>query len=161
MEKCCKECGVCKDLNDFYGHPLTNDKRMGRCKSCVLIGRKTEHELKLARVRDRKRYNESGKRRSWIRKNSGKFRIKFPWKARASQLVALYFKRVGSISKPKKSFVSGETGIIHLHHFDYSRPNEVIPCTPLEHRAFHKGSLCVKKEYILVLPFDGTNDRIK
>jgi hypothetical protein len=153
MEKKCKECGVVKDLDLFYWHPLTKDRRQGRCIECILAGRKTEHELSLARKRDYKRYHTNKERRAFHTRNVVNFRKKYPEKYSATLLVRYYFKRKGSIERPKKSWISGLGGIIHLHHHDYSKPNEVIPCTPLEHRAMHKGSIKIKPEYILKLDF--------
>ena len=59
----CKECLIEKDLSMFYKHPLTKDWISHRCKECMLKWRKTDHELSMARERDKKRYLENPRRR--------------------------------------------------------------------------------------------------
>ena len=151
--KQCKECLMEKDLEPFYSHPGTKDRRTSRCKECIKSGRKSERERSMARVIDNKRY----KTESWIKKlssNTKKFREKYPEKRKAEQMVSnIIRKKDIRYVRPKYSFVSGATWRIHLHHFDYSKPFEVIPCTPLEHAAFHKWTLEVKEEYIWKIPF--------
>jgi hypothetical protein len=81
-----------------------------------------------------------------------KFRTENPEKWKAEQKVSNFLRNNKDL-KPKESIISGEKGIIHLHHPDYTKPNEVIPCTPREHRAIHAGKIEEKKEYIITLPF--------
>ncbi len=59
----CKECLIEKDLSMFYKHPQTKDWISHRCKECMLKWRKTEHELSLSRIRDKRRYLENPRRR--------------------------------------------------------------------------------------------------
>lgn len=59
----CKECKKEKQLSEYYKHPLTKSGYMWKCISCVIAWRKTEHEMAMARVRDKKRYNENPRRR--------------------------------------------------------------------------------------------------
>ena len=33
-DKTCTKCGESKDLDEFYVHPLTRDRRQSRCKRC-------------------------------------------------------------------------------------------------------------------------------
>lgn len=147
----CKQCGVKKELQEFYSHPWTKDRKLPRCKQCILEWRKTEEEKLLARARDKKRDKEPD-RKLQKKKILYKFRSENPEKWKAEQMVS-NFLRYHKEQKPKVSAVSWEWWRIHLHHPDYSRPNEVIPCTPKEHRAFHSGTLKEKEEYIKIFPF--------
>ena len=83
-----------------------------------------------------------------------KFREKNPEKRYAQKKVN-NFIRFHKELKPDYCFVSWEKSkIIHLHHFDYTKPNEVIPCTPKIHSDFHRWIIKeIKEEWILKLPF--------
>lgn len=64
----CKECGEFKEINgeNWYKHPQWFMWVLGRCKECILNGRKTEHELEMARIRDNNRYKNNENRRRMI-----------------------------------------------------------------------------------------------
>lgn len=59
----CKQCELEKDEMFFYKHPLTVSWYLWRCKECVLLWRRSQHEKDMARVRDHNRYNYNHKRR--------------------------------------------------------------------------------------------------
>lgn len=59
----CKECLMDKQLIHFYKHPKTKSGYLGRCKECILKWRKTEKELSMARIRDKKRWKQP---RRWL-----------------------------------------------------------------------------------------------
>lgn len=65
----CKECWEFKELcsDNWYKHKEWYLWVLWRCKECIKAWRKTERELKMARIRDKKRYH-SEKRQSWIKK---------------------------------------------------------------------------------------------
>lgn len=149
--KKCKECSNEKDLSEFYTHTQTKDWYLWKCKECIKSGRKTEHERAMSRVRDKKR-DQDPKRKAQKKITLYKFRNENPEKWGAEQKVS-NFLRYHKDLKPIKSSVSWDTWRLHMHHPDYSKPNEVIPCTPKEHRAFHNWELEEKREYILILPF--------
>lgn len=149
--KKCKACHNEKDLSEFYTHTQTKDWFLWSCKECIKSGRKTERERALARIRDKKR-DQDPKRKAQKKITLYKFRNENPEKWKAEQKVS-NFLRYHTDLKPIKSSVSWDTWRLHMHHPDYSKPNEVIPCTPKEHRAFHNWELEEKREYILILPF--------
>jgi len=81
------------------------------------------------------------------------FRNKNPEKYLAQRLVANYWRKHKN-EKPNICFVSWENWKIQLHHFDYTKPNYVIPCTSQIHSDFHTWKIKdIKKERILILPF--------
>lgn len=153
MNKICKECQTEKSLDDFYAHPLTLDKRSGRCKECTKSWRRSERERSMSRIIDNKRSNKP-ERIEHLYRNTVKFRSEHPEKYKAHRLV---WNRIKELKKnwwvkPTISYVSWLTHTtIHLHHFDYTQPYKVIPCTPIEHRKFHSWLLEVQESYILDL----------
>lgn len=58
-----KQCWLSKDSSLYYKHPLTKNGLMWRCKECVNDWRKSEHERKLSRIRDKNRYENNDRRR--------------------------------------------------------------------------------------------------
>lgn len=149
--KTCKNCLQEKPLEDFYSHPDTKDWRLSSCKECIKEWRRSENERIMARRRD----NERSKRKDrieYLTRNTKKFRLKNPEKYIAHKLIDNFFKKNPKL-KPERSLVSWLGWRLHMHHFDYNKPNCVIPCTPLEHSMFHKWNIEIKEEYIITLPF--------
>lgn len=99
------------------------------------LNRKYKEERKLLRI-----------------KYANKYVANNPEKKKAQSLV-WNFLRFHKELKPNKSFISWESWIIHLHHFDYLKPNQVIPCTAMEHSKIHRWLIEIKDEHILILPF--------
>lgn len=68
----CKECWTFKELNDVnrYKHPDWFMWVLWRCKDCIKKWRKSEHEISMARIRDRDRYKNNPKRRSYVHRLS-------------------------------------------------------------------------------------------
>lgn len=151
LHKTCKECWIEKELYEFYKHPQWVLWTLPRCKECICKWRKTERERSMSRINDKKR-NSCLNRKIQMNNNRIKFRIKYPEKYRAHKLVSNFFKNNKEL-KPIVSYISWDIWIIHLHHLDYNKPNEVIPCTPKEHSDIHKWIIDIKDEYVLILPF--------
>ena len=149
--KNCKQCGVRKRAGEFYRHPLTSDGRLAKCKTCVTEGRKTERERIMARESDKRR-NQKEKRKRFTKERQIRFRKKYPEKRKAENMVSNFFRKFPDL-KPKSSSISGEIGLVHMHHVDYSMPNVVIPCTPMEHSKMHRGLIRPLKKYRVSLPF--------
>lgn len=141
----CIRCWVEKEKICFYSHPETIDWISHKCKECCKEACRWKYNPSYEVER-----NKNPKRKEYKKKYLKDFRKENPEKWNAQKLVN-NFLRYRPELKPKKSLVSGETGIIHLHHFDYSKPFEVIPCTPKEHKQFHLSELHVKPEFILKL----------
>lgn len=102
--KICKQCLQEKEEILFYSHPLTKDKLLSKCKECVKLGRKTEHERFLSRLRDKKR-DQDPKRKEQKKKVLIRFREQNPEKWKAEQSVS-NFLRYHKDLKPTKSAVS-------------------------------------------------------
>lgn len=149
--KKCKKCSIEKEISEFYKHPQMWDGHLWICKLCISERNRSEEWRERQRIFDKKR-SKDPKRKAQKKITLYKFRTEHPDKWQAEIKVA-NFLRYHKDLKPKESSVSWETWRLHLHHPDYSKPNEVIPCTPKEHRAFHNWELEEKREYILILPF--------
>ena len=147
--KTCSECRIEKIADDFYWHPQTRDKLLPRCKECIKKWRKTERELSMARVRDKKRLSDP-KRKAYARKHLLSFRERNPEKYKAQCLVNHFFSKYPEF-KEKKCRVCDKECLLHYHHFNYEIPNNVIPCCPACHSKFHRNLLEVSEELILIL----------
>lgn len=149
--KKCKQCLQEKPLEEFYSHPQTADWKLAKCKECVKAERRSEHWRAMARINDKKRFNDP-KRKEHQKKHLQEFRKNNPekWKA---QCAVNNFLRTHKEWKKTVCAVCWNTGRVHYHHFDYSKPNEVIPCCPFDHSRFHQWKLEIQPEWILPLPF--------
>ena len=153
MFKDCKQCTKNKPLSDFYSHPLTKDKVTGRCKECIKSGRRSEKERTMARAHDILRA-KTPKRIAYQKMITHRFRTENPIKWKAECVVTNYVRKLKSKwwEKPKNSFISNEFHThIQMHHPDYSKPLEVVPCTPSEHRKIHQWIIIVEEKHILNL----------
>jgi len=146
----CIKCLINKDNSDFYKHKQTSDWILHKCILCV----KEYQKIKDNSWIDRKR-EKTPRRKLWKKNFLIKFRKDNPEKYKAMWLVN-NFLRYHKELRPTKCFVTGkEWWLIHKHHFDYTKPNQVIPCTPKIHSDFHQWKITeVKPEWILKLPFN-------
>lgn len=153
MFKDCKQCNHNKPLTEFYSHPLTKDGTINRCKECVKLGRRSEKEREMARAHDILRA-KTPKRIAKSKIITERFRTANPLKWTAECMVNNYIRKLKKKwwQKPSHSFISNELhSHIHLHHPDYEKPFEVVPCTPSEHRKIHLWQIIVEKKHILNL----------
>lgn len=148
--KVCKKCLQEKSLEEFYSHPWTLDKRLWSCKECVKEERRSEHWRAMARINDKKRFNDP-KRKAHQKKHLQEFRKNNPEKWNAQKMVN-NFLRNNKEMKKKNCSICWKECRVHYHHFDYTKPNEVIPCCAMDHSKFHHWKLEVQSEWIFVLP---------
>jgi len=146
MKKCFK-CGVEKSLDDFYVHQQMKDGHLNKCKECSKSDAKyyvnnnrdyyREYEKQRAmlphRVEARKKYQElhPEKKRKYIKN----YKDNNPERIKANQLVNNKL-RYGKLTK-KPCAVCGKLKV-HAHHFDYSKPLEVIWLCPKHHKEIHQ-----------------------
>lgn len=121
----CKECWEFKGLSEqnWYKHPQWFMWVLGRCKDCIKKWRHTEHELSMARVRDKKRWENDSKRREYIAKhNADRNRIKKYWKIhlKTSRLIKRLWIR------PVVCPICWRNSRIYAHHPDYNKRYEVV-----------------------------------
>ena len=146
MTKTCKTCGKEKPVIDYYPHEQMKDGYLNFCKACVLVRVKIYDKQPYVKQRDRERrrggkdqkhdarmkaYNKTYKRKSSYDKK----------KKYATTIVSRAIKS-GVLVRAKFCSECGESGIIHGHHDDYSKPLEVRwLCTRCHGRSHWKEKL--------------------
>ena len=116
--KVCYKCRAELPLTEFYRDLARPDGLHNKCKACAKAYDRKRAMLP-HRVETRANYNREN-----------------PQKHEAHRAV---FKAVrsGELKKPDCCQKCGETGIIHGHHHDYSKPLDVMWLCPKCHAAEH------------------------
>lgn len=149
----CKECGIVKNINEYYKHPQWRNWVLWRCKECIKSWRKTEREKIMSRTHDRKRYHlNTSWRKDYIYSKSKSFRKKYPEKYEAHKKV-WNFLRSNPEYKTDICCVCGKEWKTDLHHEDYLKPNQVYPLCRLCHANRHAGNIELDINKIIILPF--------
>lgn len=111
-EKKCFKCGETKPLSEFYKHPQMSDGHLGKCKQC------TRNDTTKYRELYPEAYFESRL----------KAHEKNPTKTSARRVVEAALK-VGKLKKPSQCQGCGRSANetrIGAHHYDYSKPLDVV-----------------------------------
>lgn len=106
VTKVCKQCGVEKDLDDFYAHSQMADGHMSKCKECVKEyqkGRPDQHKWTEHRKNQQLEYQ---RRR----------RKEHPEKQRAHDKVLRAIK-AGKLERPDHCELCGKECKPHAHHW--------------------------------------------
>lgn len=131
----CKTCNTNKEDTKENWYYYNGKRHWLKCKECMLKGRKSEHELGLARERDRKRYQNNPERRKYLFE-SGRKRRKEKW------YNPIHLKTERRIVKlwvrPKTCPICWRESRIISHHPDYSKPFEIIFCCQICHDKIHR-----------------------
>ena len=145
LTKVCRVCCIEKPLQEFYSHILSSDGYTGSCRVCVRarVARNRIKNIDTIREYDRERNGLPH------RKEAAKLRLKtlrrnHPEKDRARNMVA---KALASGKLVRKPCAVCELKRTEAHHFDYSKPLEVIWLCAVHHSAIHYGKLkleCVR-----------------
>lgn len=146
--KTCVDCGLEKNLTDFYMHHGMADGRLNKCKDCVRarvskhrvanIDKIREYDRKRGSTPDRierhKRYitSEGGKA---VKKEVGLRWIKRNPEKRKAQLLLQRAVKTGQIVRQPCEKCGG---VAHGHHEDYSLPLVVRWLCPKHHTEEHK-----------------------
>lgn len=122
----CKECKFFKEVwsKDWYLHNQWYLWVLWRCKECIINWRKREHELQMARVRDRNRFLYNKKRRNDVIRRSTQFKKKY-WNIhqRPQRLIRKLWLRP---TLCPICYIEPLNKRIEAHHFDYSQPMKII-----------------------------------
>ena len=155
MKQHCKECRELKNISDYYSHPQWKNWVLWRCKECIKRWRKTDKELKMARIRDKKRSN-STERLKQLNNQCKKYRSKYPEKYKAHWIVNNYF-RYHLEDRPKHcsncNTIPSENKWIVMHHEDYNKPREIIALCKLCHSWYHSWRVDIDKTKMFTIPF--------
>lgn len=142
----CIKCGLDKEKIEFYTHKKTKDGIIHKCKECT---KEYIKNLWTRKENDKKR-EQTEKRRLWKKQYIKKFYEENPEKRKA-QLKVSNFLRFNKDFKRNKCIVCEKESLIHYHHFDYTKPMEIIPCCPSCHYKFHHEKIEIKQDWILKL----------
>ena len=128
--KVCFKCGIEKDLSEFYVHPRMKDGHLNKCKECT---KRDAHERivlhpEIVRAYEKKRYSDP-KRKECVRRHVAQWSEKYPERKKASNMVNNAV-RDGRLLKPDKCEMCNKEGKLHGHHYDYSKPLDVIWLCP-------------------------------
>jgi hypothetical protein len=123
--KKCFKCEAVKPLSDFYKHPEMLDGHVNKCKECnkLDVRENRNKNIEYYREYDKTRLSKPNRIDS-IQKHQKKYKQKYPYKKIATSAIA-YLIKTKKIIKPASCEICNETGRIHGHHDDYSKPYEV------------------------------------
>ena len=149
--KVCRECGLEKELTEFYVHKMMGDGYLNKCKECVKsrVNTHRSNNLEKAIEYDRKRNmlpHRVAARKQYMETESGKkariernkrYAERFPIRAFARHSVgnAVRDKR---LVKAKFCSECGSDNKIEGHHDDYTKPLEVRWLCEQCHKKWHK-----------------------
>jgi len=130
MLKKCFKCGVEKSIDEYYAHPKMADGHLGKCKECAKKDVLLRSILKREYIRNyEKKRGKTEKRKLYTKKHTSEWRLKNPEKYLAHNVVNNAI-RDGKIIKPALCEICGEKAKLHGHHYDYSKPMEVVWLCP-------------------------------
>lgn len=147
MKRCFK-CGRLLSLDCFYKHSKMKDGHLNKCIECTKKDVKVNRLKNIERIRayDRNRPNKAirnqknllaqktPKGKAAHTKALAKYRAKYPEKRKAHNIFSNAMRN-GEI-KPQPCEVCGCLKT-EAHHFDYSKPLEVIWLCPKHHKQRH------------------------
>ena len=162
--KVCKKCGRELPISEFYVHKQMGDGHLSFCKECVRARVHKHREDNIERIREYDRNRPNAKERSKKQRLSVKqdeFRYqkykeqKNEWakrnkyKRNAQNRVEIALKN-GTLKNPNKCEFCGKTNCdIEAHHFDYSKPLDVIwlctKCHGKVHKQYNKLELDIEQ----------------
>ncbi len=130
MKQTCFKCSKEKDLSEFYKHPAMTNGHLGKCKDCAKLDARIHSKTHAGRL-SQKRRNAKPERKALIRARADAWNRKYPERYTAHNRLHAAV-RDGKIIKPKLCEECGNSGRLHAHHADYSKPFDVewlcVPC---------------------------------
>lgn len=151
--KSCFKCETVKPLTEFYKHPAMLDGHVNKCKECNKLDVRQNRSKKIDyykaydklrgnkphRMASRLEYAQTEAGKLAKKKSIENYQNRYPYKKIATSAIANAIKR-GKINKPKFCENCQETGKIHGHHDDYSKPYEVKWLCVKCHVSWHKNN---------------------
>lgn len=138
MKKQCFKCGRTLEIEEFYPHKRSKDGHLNKCIEC------TKQDVLEYRKKNYKKVLEYEKKRSKTQKrkdNRQKYQTLYRNKHPDRVGIYLKVKRAiasGEIIKPKVCCICGATKKLEAHHYDYTKPLEVIFVCSHCHKVIHK-----------------------
>ena len=144
MNKKCFKCGIIKPLSDFYKHKKMGDGYLNKCKACTKKDVQTYYK---DTILERKNYEQirNQKRREYLKKREPaskeqrlnaerryreKYKIKY-----CAKIILNNAIRDGKIKKGLCQICSCKN--VHGHHYDYTKPLDVIWLCDIHHKKVH------------------------
>lgn len=158
-KKPCRRCGKIKMLTEFYKHKLMHDGHLNICIACKVAEqsirfKKYSEEDPNFLERERIRHREKAKRLNYAERYSAKNltqdqknirkKLRDKWikenpEKRKANIIIGNLLRSGKIVKQPCIFCGNKK--VHGHHFDYSKPKEVVWLCPSCHKKVHRNEL--------------------
>ncbi len=150
MKKCFK-CGQEKPIEEYYKHPQMRDGRLGKCKDCTKKENRGNRQSKIEyykkydrwraslphRVKARKDYLETEKGRLILTKSQKNWLKNSLHKRSASHCIGNAVRDKKIIKPAYCSLCKMEKPRIEGHHWDYSKPLQVIWLCTQCHQFIH------------------------
>lgn len=144
----CKKCSSNKESSEFY------KSSKSECKECIKVRVRNNYRKNINHFKEYEKNRASLPHRVKARSDYAKtsngllsgnkaktaYAKRNPEKRTASTAVAIAV-RDGKLIKQPCSFCGSK--IVHGHHYDYSKPLDVIWLCPLHHKAVHHGKIQV------------------
>lgn len=127
----CKQCCELLTIDMFYKHKEWFLWVLWRCKDCIKLWRKTDHELMMSRKRDKQRYHHNKTRREYVHIQSANRRIN-KWYGKIHLACSRQIKKLW-IRPTVCSICDQYSNRIEAHHFNYALPWKVIFCCKICH----------------------------
>lgn len=157
MTKICFVCKCKKDISEFYKHSAMKDGYLNKCKDCCRKQATERRNQNIDKVReyDRNRPNKAERKR-WNKEYKSKMREENPekydkifhgarkhYRAKHKEKVWAQGKlddaiRYGKIIRPNACSVCGIECKPQAHHYDYSKPLDVVWVCAKCHAEIHK-----------------------
>lgn len=165
--KVCKKCGRELPISEFYVHKEMNDGHLSFCKECVRARVHKHRENNIERIREydrnrsktEERKNQKKRQVLRVKQNQEKYKTllkqKNNWNKKNKEKRQAHSKvekalKIGLLNNPNKCEVCGKTNCeIEAHHYDYSKPLDVIwlctECHGKVHRQYNKLELDIEQ----------------
>jgi len=149
--KTCRECGVEKQLDNFYKHFAMADGHLNKCIDCVKSRISKHRDQNLEKIRQYDKHRSMLPHRVQARKEYGKtekgkiaktkalknYYEKYPLK-RASHVITNNAIRDGKLVRQENCSECNSIEKIEAHHDDYTKPLDVRWLCNKCHRNWHK-----------------------
>ncbi len=137
--KICHKCKEPKPLNEFYANKNTTDGYRNWCKTCWYENEKKYRKTpagKMAREKQWRKYQQSARGKTIRNQNKRKYNEKYPEKTKAKLILKYATYKNKIIRQPCE--VCGSIINIHGHHWDYSKPLDVMWLCREHHNILHQ-----------------------
>lgn len=142
-QKLCFKCGTHKPADDFYKHPAMGDGRLGKCKQCTKTDVAANYRAKRMQYSqyERSRFADPHRKlktRQYQAAARQRNREKYVARSAVGNAV-----RDGRMVRPSFCQVCESQSRTEAHHYDYSKPLDVVWCCRKCHREVFHGQKCV------------------